>query len=143
MKFFKTLGLTAAIVIASQTGLLFQQNKVLAEAGSDKLFANEILRVDQYLLSSDGSHKLILQSDGNLVLYNSFGVGTWSSNTTGRIVNYAIMQSDGNFVLYGPLGAVWDSKTAGSYGAYLTVQNDGNTVIYKPAAVWYTNTTGR
>ncbi|BAZ52542.1 hypothetical protein NIES4103_52060 [Nostoc sp. NIES-4103] len=143
-KLFKTLGLTAFIVAVSQTTSLFIQNKVLAEAGSNKLLVNETLQINQYLLSSDGIYKFILQSDGNLVLYRTdYGIALWNSGTVGRAVNYAIQQSDGNFVIYGPQGAVWSTRTQGNYGAFLQVQNDGNVVIYKPTAVWQTGTSGK
>ena len=56
--------------------------------------------------------QLIMQDDGNLVLYNSQGAqpenAIWSSGTYGSTNVNAFMQDDGNFVLYTP---VWDTGT--------------------------------
>ena len=45
--------------------------------------------------------KLIMQADGNLVIYRrSDGVPIWSTETYDNVGDYAIMQTDGNFVVY-------------------------------------------
>ena len=48
--------------------------------------------------NSNDAPYLIMQSDRNLVLYDSKGA-VWASNTQGGISNYAIMQNDGSFVI--------------------------------------------
>lgn len=54
-----------------------------------------------------GSFDLIMQGDGNLVMYSG-GVPQWSSQTNGWSGAYAVMQNDGNFVIYHPgSGAIW------------------------------------
>ncbi|MDH6112728.1 hypothetical protein P3T36_007619 [Kitasatospora sp. MAP12-15] len=82
--------------------------------------------------------KLIMQADGNLVIYRkSDGVPIWSTQTNNNRGDYAIMQTDGNLVVYkaggssSTGGALWDSKTYYNPGAYLVMQDDGNLVIYK------------
>lgn len=82
------------------------------------------------VLSCNGSYKLVMQTDGNLVLYQ--GVRSlWSTGTNGTSAYFAEMQTDGNFVLYDALGnAKWASGTAGNPGAHLAIQNAGNLVIY-------------
>lgn len=114
---------------------------------SDRLNPNQSLNVGDMLISQDGRFTLILQQDGNLVLYWSGGPARWATGTNGRTVSRAIMQSDGNLVLYAPDGtAVWASGTVGHPGSFLIIQNDGNVVIYGPAGrppFWATNTATR
>src|SRR6202020_771621 len=110
-----------------------------------ELTANVSLTGNQALASCNGDYTLIMQGDGNLVLYEG-SAALWASNTVGSGADKAIMQGDGNFVLYTSAGTpVWASDTAGNTGAYLTVQNDGNVVIYSAsgAALWSTGTAGK
>jgi hypothetical protein len=99
----------------------------------------------QAVFSCDGRFMLIMQTDGNLVLYQD-GVALWNTGTEGQDVAYMIMQEDGNLVVYDTSeAAVWNSQTDGYEGAYLAIQDDGNLVIYlgKPAvqnAVWNSGT---
>jgi cell wall-associated NlpC family hydrolase len=73
-----------------------------------------------------GSARLIAQSDGNLVIYES-GKPTWSSNTYGHDPRVE-MQYDGNLVLSLAGKAVGATMTVGS-GFYAAFQNDGNLVV--------------
>lgn len=67
-----------------------------------------------------GGRQLIMQNDGNLVMYN-LSVNPrqvcWASNTNGQGggSTYAIFQSDGNFVVYPSVGAsaIWASSWSG------------------------------
>ncbi|QNQ11974.1 Calx-beta domain-containing protein [Sphingomonas alpina] len=96
----------------------------------------------QYLLSKDGRFKLIMQSDGDLVLL--FGSDKiWSSQTAGNPGAYATFQADGNLIVYKANGAMaWATNTAGNTNARLVVQSDGNLVIYRSngTAAWASNT---
>jgi hypothetical protein len=110
-----------------------------------ELAANVSLTANQSLASCNGAYSLIMQGDGNLVLYQG-STALWASNTVGSGADEAIMQGDGNFVLYTSSGtSVWASNTAGNSGAYLNVQNDGNVVVYSAsgAALWSTGTAGK
>jgi lysophospholipase L1-like esterase len=100
---------------------------------------------DQFLRSADGRYRLVMQHDGNLVLYGPSGHALWASNTAGRSADHLRMQGDGNLVIYGPGDSlVWASDTAGHPNSFLTVQNDGNVVIYSNGqATWSTGTAGR
>lgn len=81
------------------------------------------------LWSANGRYELIMQSDGNLVLYHH-GLALWATNTNGIAIEKAVMQSDGNLVLYDYAGnARWASNTAGNWYAHLVLQCDGNLVI--------------
>jgi hypothetical protein len=83
-----------------------------------------------------------MQTDGNLVLYQSGGGALWATGTTGnsgRNVT-AFMQTDGNFVVYAnPWSSwipLWSSGTWGQPGSYLALQNDGNLVVYNQYNNW-------
>ncbi|WP_406130328.1 protein kinase domain-containing protein [Streptomyces sp. NBC_00989] len=87
--------------------------------------------------------KLIMQTDGNLVLYDASGTAHWASQTQGT-GNTATFQADGNLVVYDAQHqALWSSDTQGATGAVLKVLEDGNMVIATDSAViWQTNTAG-
>ena len=57
--------------------------------------------------------KLVMQSDGNLVEYDSAGRAVWSSGTAGNGYSQLIMQGDGNLVVYSAARATWATATAG------------------------------
>lgn len=102
------------------------------------------------LISPSGINELVVQTDGNLVLYSN-GIATWASNTAGSgSNNYLAMQNDGNLVLYNSAGkSLWSSGTMvgsnATSGYYLSIQDDGNLVMYNQAdqAVWATGTSNR
>ncbi len=84
------------------------------------------------------NRSLSMQSDGNLVMSNSFGSALWSSGTNSGSDYRVTFQGDGNLVIYDGTGsAKWSSGTSGE-GANLNLQSDGNLVIYNSSgsAVW-------
>lgn len=124
--------------------------------------------------SSDGEQgrQLVVQDDGNLVLYRELGPDPWegpasSSWAHNRPLDWIapgqrllagwfmtshnwscklIMQHDGNLVLYTADGGVrWASDTDDNPGSHLIFQDDGNVVIYDAGGVprWATDTDGR
>ncbi len=115
---------------------------------SDTLNAGQSLTVGQELRSNNGAFNLVLQQDGNLVLYQGampvWDTGTWNLPASQRPV-VAAMQPDGNFALYGPSGnPIWATATAAHPGARLVLQDDRNLVLYAPGqppgALWASNT---
>lgn len=101
-----------------------------------------ILKSNQYLQSGNETFRLIMQSDGNFVLYEqATGKALWNSGTRGT-GNWAVMQTDGNLVVYNASNTpLWSSGTAAKPSSYLLVQDDGNMVIYTPLRpTWATNT---
>jgi hypothetical protein len=95
-----------------------------------------------------GTTQLIMQTDGNLVMYyTGYGCAPWgcsyttwvcwASNTNGEGggSSYAILQSDGNFVVYPYQGgpALWASSWSGQYGSTvtLTYQSYPNVVVFR------------
>lgn len=110
----------------------------------DSLWPNQSLRTHEGLKSKNGRVVVVLQTDGNCVLYGDGQPLWWTGVRPG--VNQAVMQGDGNFVLYKPdEGAVWASDTAGYPGAFLRLQDDANLVIYWKvggSALWSSETNG-
>jgi len=144
------LGLAVALVaLASPAIAAGAQSPASASASTSTASAPNVLRAGQkllsgsWLVSSNGLWRLVMQPDGNLVLYLQ-GKPYWSTNTRRHAGDYAVMQSDGNFVIYQGQRSIWSSASSRSLkGAYyLSVQNDGNVVIYTPTNkhIWATNT---
>jgi hypothetical protein len=110
----------------------------------DKLWPNQSLHSNEGLKSKNGRVQVLLQTDGNCVLYGDGKPLWWTGVRPG--VNQAVMQIDGNFVLYKPgEGAVWASDTAGHPGGYLFLQDDANFVLYwgvGGSALWSSQTNG-
>jgi hypothetical protein len=66
---------------------------------ANKLNPNQQLSVNDTLSANNAKTTLIMQSDGNLVLYLSGTTNAlWDTGTFGKPVTHAIMQSDVNFV---------------------------------------------
>ena len=114
-----------------------------------RTFGSRLMVAGQSWPSTRGNYHLVLQPDGNLVLYGPQRQALWASNTQGQPAAEVFMQPDGNLVLYGPRQSnrvgtgkvLWASGTNGFGGADLRVQDDGNVVIYREGrAVWSTRT---
>ncbi len=93
-----------------------------------------------YLCSPSNGYTFIMQTNGNLVEYNSLGQALWASDTSGQSENYVVMQRDGNLVIYSSSGqARWETGTYGIGGGfgYLSLQSYSNVVIYDSSgAIW-------
>ena len=114
-----------------------------AASSGDTLSAGEVLFKGDYLISNNGVYSLIMQEDGNLVLYLKGATkALWASGTAGRVVWKCTMQSDGNLVIYQDYNPIWKSHTQGHPGAKLILQDDGNAVIYslEGVPIWSTHT---
>jgi hypothetical protein len=73
--------------------------------------------------------RLVLGSDGDLVLYDEDGDAVWSSDTHASDA-HAVFQADGNLVVYsGDDETLWSSRTNGHDGAVLVLQADGDLTI--------------
>ena len=102
--------------------------------------ADPQLRPGEFLTSPDRTYQLILQTDGNLVLYKN-GLAEWSSGTHGEANVRLYAQKDGNVVLYSGSTPIWQTNSAvpASDDSSLVldtafvVQDDGNVVVYQSA----------
>lgn len=154
-RFWRAVKVTLALLIAAcSLGIVGSNSAVVMAAPPGVLDPGTILTSGQGLYSQDGTYWLVMQSDGNLVLYSKLWPATtwsaiWSSGTWGRPANstYLVMQTDGNLVLYTYLFpapaavAIWSTNTAGNPGATLRLQNDGNLVVGNAGrALWATMT---
>lgn len=95
------------------------------------LNGQETMFPGQQLETANRNYRLILQSDGNLVLYDSMNRVLWSSGTFGLPVAYLAIQSDGNLVMYNANNQpLWNTVTFGHGPSQLIMQADGNLVLY-------------
>ncbi|MEW1718256.1 protein kinase [Streptomyces sp. NPDC093109] len=85
--------------------------------------------------------KLVMQADGNLVLFDENGEARWSNQMAGSDYN-TVFQTDGNLVTYDAAHqAMWASQTDGAENAVLELRADGNMVITKDGQdLWQTDT---
>jgi hypothetical protein len=113
--------------------------------GPARLNANQLLGVNQQLVSSNGKARMVMQTDGNLVLYRvADNRALWASGTYGKPMTQALMQTDGNFVGYnaGKTIAYWSSGTYGYPGASVVLGDDGDLQVVHPsgAVLWGSGT---
>jgi hypothetical protein len=110
----------------------------------DRLDADQRLNINDQLISANGRAQLIMQGDGNLVLYRTDdGRALWASDTWQQPVTYTVMQGDGNLVVYSADGqSYWATGTDGHPGAWVILQNDANLVVYDSngSPLWASNT---
>ena len=105
----------------------------------------DVLRAGWSRYSPQENTYLLMQGDGNLVLYSPAGA-LWDSGTEGNPGAWAVLQSDGNLVVYSASDvALWDTTT-NSPGDLAWVQGDGNFVLYTAgdaSVLWQAGTGGR
>ncbi len=95
------------------------------------------------LSSPKACFELVMQTAGNLVLYQQGGKVLFDTNAAGFTGEAFVMQGDGNAVLYSAAGCpLWDTGTSGNSGAIFAVQDDGNLVVYSASGtpLWASNT---
>ncbi|MEV4027469.1 S8 family serine peptidase [Actinosynnema sp. NPDC050801] len=113
--------------------LLFTGSAPPPQPGADTLVRGESLAAGQSKVSQDGRFTLVMQGDGNLVLYTAAGQALWHTNTHGTAATHVVLQHDGNLVIYTAAGQpLWHTSTHGTAADRLVVQNDSNLVLYGP-----------
>ncbi|MCI2958593.1 hypothetical protein MN032_12895 [Agromyces atrinae] len=102
----------------------------------DTLGAVSTLPTNMYLESGNGRYRAVMQTDGNLVVYDN-GRAIWANDRRGANASLT-MQGDGNLVSYAGGRAIWATGTTGRGAVRLVMQNDGNLVLYTASgqAVW-------
>lgn len=128
---------------------------VIKNSAGTKLWSNEnvfttgmTLQPGERYYADNGNYVLVMQGDGNLVLYNGARKPVWASNTNGHNGAFATMQTDGNFVVYADQArqhALWATGTNGSGASEFAFQGDGNLVVYTPygTPVWSSGSVGK
>ncbi|MEJ0072826.1 MAG: curculin (mannose-binding) lectin [Candidatus Saccharibacteria bacterium] len=98
------------------------------------------LYAGDYIRSPDYRYTLVMQEDGNLVVYSANRyTALWSSQTWNNPGAYATLQSDGNLVVYDKNGkALWNTYTYTQGPSVLKMQSDGNLVVYRNSDGWFT-----
>jgi len=133
------------LAVCSGPSVLCGSQSVVANTNASNFGAGSLtLYAGQSVRSNNGQHRLVMQADGNLVLYH-INKARFSTGTAGSGANRAVFQSDGNLVVYTAAGqAKWNSRTSGNYVARLVLQDDGNLVIYSSItlgqALWNSQT---
>lgn len=112
----------------------------------DHIVSHREIAEGSYLESNNNRYKLVVQGDGNLVIYEG-AIPVWATGTDGKGVPpfKLAMQGDGNLVMYDGNGKpTWASNTNGKgRGPFrLTMQDDRNLVIYdsQGKSTWALNT---
>lgn len=108
------------------------------------LAPNQGLSLNSSIVSPNGKYRLIMQGDGNLVLYSP-NRPIWWTGTQNTGANLFIIQADGNMVIYSPARYVWASWTQNRGAKTLFLQDDGNLVMYDAnfRPIWNSGTAGR
>jgi len=108
---------------------------------TDLLPQGTTLYSGDHLVSWDGRFNLVMQDDGNFVIYKKNVGAVWSTGTSGNPGARIVLQGDGNLVVYRTNNtAAWASGTFGCCGWHAIMHNDGNFVIRNGggAYVWGT-----
>lgn len=85
------------------------------------------------IYSSDSRYKLVIQADGNVVVYQTGGKAVWTSNTSSAnyIFPKVAMEKDGAFIIWGRNGA--STRISGSYGVktYLSIDSNSGILVIR------------
>ncbi|MFF0885384.1 mannose-binding protein [Streptomyces sp. NPDC003456] len=105
--------------------------------GTATISATSVLEVNQAWTTN--RIRMIMQTDGNLVVYNEKGKPIWASMTFGQN-HRAIFQQDGNLVIHnGDDRPIWAARTHGHEGAQLVLRADAKVVIvHNGGVIWST-----
>jgi hypothetical protein len=94
------------------------------------LLSGQTLAAGQVVHSPTDKYQLVMQSDGNGVVYAAGQRVVWNSGTDGHPGASLVMQADGNAVIRQGATPLWSSQSSGHPGAWLAMQDDGNVVVY-------------
>ncbi|NQX15813.1 peptidoglycan DD-metalloendopeptidase family protein [Rathayibacter sp. VKM Ac-2857] len=104
------------------------------------------LRNGDQIVSRNGRTRLVMQPDGNAVIYAKDDSALWKSDTDGNSGARLAIQADGGLVIYRATdNSVVKVLRAGGSGAAsrrLVMQNDGNLVLLSTSdsALWFSGT---
>jgi hypothetical protein len=92
------------------------------------------------------TYELVMQTDGNLVVYNDTGAAVWASGTAGHPGANALMRGDGNFVIFADQAqtqSLWSTGTTAAGGTQSTFNTDGTFTVRNSGGgvVWSTTDT--
>ena len=114
---------------------------VCSQGGFGSLGPGEVLLPNETVVSPNGRYELRYQTDGNLVLYDEGFPLWASETTGSTLGVVIMQRDGNLVVYDGSNTPIWASGTSGRSGAFLAVQDDSNAVIYlNREPVWATNT---
>jgi len=137
-----------SMALAAFSSLALEFQAVAASAQSAIWHPDQSL-YPGFALRSGNWHTLLLQFDGNLVLYNPSGVAIWSTQTAGWGTPRVALMAGTVIKIFYTNDSIYTSQglpnCVATCPAYLAVQDDGNLVMYAPGGVpaWSSGTWGQ
>ncbi len=125
-------------------GLSVSYSAASTKTVNNILTCDQMLPKGQIMYSPDRRFQLNHQNDGNVVLYGPNGT-LWATNTLGNTNNLVMQCDGNLVLYgNGSPSVHWASNTGGGGSPKLVLQNDGNLVMYSNtgAVKWATNTGG-
>jgi hypothetical protein len=111
----QTATVVVSVVVRDSRGASTTETATLQVVHRDRLRANVRVLPGQALTSGNGRYRLVLQSDGNVVLYDGQGAAAFTTSTQDNAGAYLVVQADGNVVVYQADGQpLWD-RTRGRF----------------------------
>ncbi|MDA0633956.1 NlpC/P60 family protein [Nonomuraea sp. MCN248] len=142
--FSRLRGVSALLAAFIAIALVLCAAPAYAQPRGDRIGVADLASGD-WIESPSHAYRLVMQGDGNLVLYGPAGA-LWATYTSAPENSgaYLANQGDGNLVIYRPdRSVVWASRSHAAGGGTLIMQNDGNVVNYGAAGpFWSTYTNG-
>ena len=128
--------------------LAMEINRAVTYKGKDSISDHQTLKQGEFLASKNGSFKLLMQKDGNLVIYDMYKKPIWSTHTNHKGGVRLLMRDDGILTIYKKNNShAWSSSKKKRKGGKhtLVMQDDGNLVIYhhyknETKAIWSSKT---
>ncbi len=136
-----------AVMVGAALGLLVGAGSALAADGENRLRPGESLSEGESIRSANGRYQLILQHDGNLVLYDlAPTVDDAGSDVAGGGDSTGDSTAAQPDTTATPV-PVWHTHTVGVGARRLVMQTDGNLVLYRQPitvfqALWHSRTQG-
>ncbi|MDT8716167.1 C40 family peptidase [Clostridium sp. 19966] len=132
---------------------LFENNNMIWNSNGGKiqsignsLKSGQTIWTTQYLMSENEKYRLIIQDDGNLVIYDNNNKPIWAAYSFGSsdfTDNRLSLQSDGNLVVYGDKwNSLWYTKTdhTNNNSLLLRLDDDGDLRLFADSKlIWDSN----
>lgn len=124
------------VVVGYSKGIIWTPNAVSTRLYSDqKLIGN----ADWTIFSPDRRYRMVMQKDGTAVLYDRT-TSIWAKHSKVSNATLEMQSDGNLVLYNSGHTALWATNKFGPTGSYLEGQNDGNFVVYTPArvALWST-----
>lgn len=106
---------------------------------SNKIKQGQILNIGHRIYSQNSKFSLILQTDGNLVIYKDLHQVVWSTNTFGTFASKFYLNKNGILSLTDNKNKIlWQSKNLKKIGEFFILGDDGKLKLYnyKNEIIW-------